>query len=361
MRSVKEGTGHRLWKIPGPLAVPGMTPTASFHDDLGEAGGQKEDGQDDGGVEEDLLDAALGPKDVAVPAESGAEARPLLLQEDDGDQQDGNGHLRDEQGVFHITKRNKRRRRCQRSTERRDYAMMWHMTARRGVSPTIVTVLTLLVLAAVLVFLWRVYGYYRQIRSGVVVLPQFSSSFSASGKLDGAVAGESPIATADDPAVGPAEAKLTIVEFLDYQCPFCNQEAPTVRELSSAYGDRVRFIIRDFPVVDIHPDAAYAAEAAGCAEEQGKFWQMHDRLFALKGQLKATDLEKAAEQSGLDLEKYKTCMQVRARVDEIEDDLRAGVKAGVRGTPTFFFNGEKVEGAIPKGVFEGLIKTYLDR
>lgn len=233
------------------------------------------------------------------------------------------------------------------------------MVTRRGVSPVIVTVITLLALTLVLAFLWQVYGYYRQIDSGVVVLPQFSSDFSASGQMIGSSVGGGAIATSDDPAVGPAEAKLTVVEFLDYECPFCNQSAPTVRELSAAYGDRVRFIVRDFPVIDIHPDASYAAEAAGCAEEQGKFWQMHDRLFALKGQLKAPDLRRAAEQAGLDLTLYQACMDGRSRVPEIEEDLRAGVAAGVRGTPTFFFNGQKVEGVIPKDIFEKLMKGYL--
>jgi protein-disulfide isomerase len=233
------------------------------------------------------------------------------------------------------------------------------MVPRRGVSSVLVTVITVLALALVLAFLWRVYGYFRQIRSGVVSLPQFSSSFSASGRLDGAAAVGAEIATVDDPSTGPKDAKLTVVEFLDYQCPYCNQVSSTVRELTSTYGDRVRFVIRDFPVIDIHPDAAYAAEAAGCAEAQGKFWQMHDRLFALKGQLQSPDLERAAEQSGLDAAAYRTCMQTRSRVDEIEADLRAGVAAGVRGTPTFFFNGQKVEGAIPKDVFQRLIDASL--
>ena len=234
------------------------------------------------------------------------------------------------------------------------------MIARRGVSPAIVTILTLLALTLVLVFLWRVYAYYRQIRSGVVVLPQFSSSFTSGGRSAGPAA-SGAIATGDDPSVGPKDAKLTVVEFLDYQCPFCNQASPTVRELAASYGDRVRFIIRDFPVIDIHPDASYAAEAAGCAEAQGKFWQMHDRLFALKGQLKSADLEKAAEQSGLDLELYRACMLNHARVEEIEADLKDGVAAGVRGTPTFFFDGQRIEGVIPKDVFARLIDGFLSR
>jgi protein-disulfide isomerase len=346
---MKEGTAG--------LCVPaeGEDPGRLFDEDTGEADGQEQHGQDDGGVEEDLLDAALGPEDVAVAAESGAEPGTLLLQEDHGDQQDGNGHLRDEQGVFHIPKLNKR------GPSRQSCAILPDMDQRRGVSSALVTVITLLALALVLGFLWRVYAYYRQIRSGVVTLPQFSSSFTASGGQDGASAAGAEIATSDDPSVGPSNARLTIVEFLDYQCPYCNQASPVVREISAAYGDRVRFIIRDFPVVDIHADAGYAAEAAGCAEAQGKYWQMHDRLFALNGQLKATDLARAAEQSGLDTAGFRNCMTNHDREAEIEADLRDGVAAGVHGTPTFFFNGQKVEGAIPKDQFERLINGYLAR
>lgn len=233
------------------------------------------------------------------------------------------------------------------------------MVTRRGASQTAVTIITLSVLVLVSLFLWRVWAYYHQIRSGVLSAPQFSSNFSAAIGLPAPAVGGGDIVTADDPAVGPERAKLTIVEFVDYQCPFCAQASPTVRELSSEYGDRIRFIIRDFPVVDLHPDAAYAAEAAGCAEVQGKFWQMHDRLFALRGELKSTDLEQAAVQSGLEVEKYRACMRTRDRVKEIEDDLKAGVEAGVRGTPTFFLNGQKIEGVIPKEAFKKLIDGFL--
>jgi protein-disulfide isomerase len=149
------------------------------------------------------------------------------------------------------------------------------------------------------------------------------------------------------------------VEFLDYQCPYCNEESSVVRELTSAYKDSVRFIIRDFPVQELHPDAFAAAEAAGCAEAQGKYWPMHDRLFALKGHLTRPEIDQAALQSGLDQGVFDACMAVHARQDEIRQDAADGTAAGVRGTPTFFFNGSKVEGVIPRDVFESLIKRYL--
>jgi protein-disulfide isomerase len=134
--------------------------------------------------------------------------------------------------------------------------------------------------------------------------------------------------------------------------------APAVRLLVQRL-DRVRFIVRDFPVQELHPDAVTAAEAAGCAEVQGKFWPMHDRLFGLKGQMSRPDLDRAAEASGLDMPLYAACMDLHARIDEIQADAAAGVAAGVRGTPTFFFNGQPVEGAIPREAFDALIQRFL--
>ncbi len=211
--------------------------------------------------------------------------------------------------------------------------------------------------------MWKVWTYYDQITSGKSVsLPQFNGQFTVSGTTAGPVAaGAHPeVATPDDPAIGPDGAKLAIVEFLDYQCPYCNEESSVFRELTSRYGDRVRFIVRDFPVLELHPQAVTGAEAAGCAEVQGKFWPMHDRLFALKGQLARADVERAARQSGLDMTAFIACMDGHARIDEIQADAAAGVAAGVRGTPTFFFNGRRVEGVIPRDVFETLIARFLN-
>lgn len=223
------------------------------------------------------------------------------------------------------------------------------------------TALSALALAVALLFMWRVWTYYHQISSGQTVeLPQFSAQFTAVGKGGAAAVGAHPeVATEDDPSIGPKDAKLTIVEFLDYQCPYCNQEYPVARELMNAYGDRVRFIIRDFPVQELHPDSVAAAVAAGCAQAQGKYWPMHDRLFALKGVMTASDLDAAAQASGVDMTVYKACTAVQAPLDEIQGDIADGLAAGVRGTPTFFFNGYKVEGVIPKDVFETLINRFL--
>ena len=233
------------------------------------------------------------------------------------------------------------------------------MARRRGISSFGATVVVVLILVLFTLFAWRVWTYYRLIKSGQATLPQYDSSFSVSGEKEATTLAAVGLATEDDPSIGPADAKLTVVEFLDYQCPFCNQVSSTFREAAATYGDRVRFIVRDFPVQELHPDAVTAAEAAGCAEVQGKFWPMHDRLFGLKGQMSRPDLDRAAEASGLDMPLYAACMDLHARIDEIQADAAAGVAAGVRGTPTFFFNGQPVEGAIPREAFDALIQRFL--
>lgn len=235
------------------------------------------------------------------------------------------------------------------------------MESRRGMSSFAATALVGLALALAALFMWRVWKYYGQITSGKQVeLPQFSGQFTASSKAPVGAPGAHPeVATDDDPSIGPNDAKLTIVEFLDYQCPFCGQESATLREMAAAHADRVRFIIRDFPVQELHPDALASAEAAGCAEAEGKFWPMHDRLFAQKGVLTRADLDNAARQSGLDMPQFAACMDVHARLEEIQRDATDGVNDGVRGTPTFFFNGIKVEGVIPGDAFESLIARFL--
>ncbi len=234
---------------------------------------------------------------------------------------------------------------------------------RRGVSSFGALLVIGLALAVAMLFLWRVWSYTRQISRGEsITLPQYSGAFSAAKGGGGTASGARvDVATADDPMIGAADAKLTIVEFVDYECPFCNAESSIVRELIAKYQDKVRLIIRDFPVAELHDHAVEGAEAAGCAESQKKYWPMHDRLYAaaFDGELTRDDIDRAAEQSGLDLPIYRACMNMHIRLDEIQKDAADGVAAGVRGTPTFFFNGSRVEGAIPKDVFESLIRRYV--
>jgi protein-disulfide isomerase len=182
-----------------------------------------------------------------------------------------------------------------------------------------------------------------------------------SAKLTAAEVSKAPIPletimTDRDPSVGNAvDPDLVIVEFGDFQCPFCRKSFPILRELASTYGDRIQYVYRDFPVDEIHRDARRAAEAAQCAHEQGKFWTYHDRLFLNQHALDVASLEQHAKAVGLDMTTFTTCFQQRATAAEVRGDLADAAALGVRGTPTWFFlpNGDagrvqKIEGVIPR-------------
>lgn len=163
----------------------------------------------------------------------------------------------------------------------------------------------------------------------------------------------------DDPFEGPVNASVVVVEFGDFQCPFCRQAFPTVRELSEKYKTRVKFIWRDFPLSSVHPDAQMAAEAGECAQEQGNFWAYHDALFINQHDLSASALVRYAQQVGLDATAFSACLTSRRFEQEVTQDLQAGLRAGVAGTPTFFINGQRLEGAIPTSIFEQILNEEL--
>ncbi len=155
------------------------------------------------------------------------------------------------------------------------------------------------------------------------------------------------------PVKGEKNAKLTIVEFSDYQCPFCRQHfAQTMPQLTDEYvkTGKVRYVFRDFPLETIHPQAFKAAEAAHCAGEQGKYWEMHDRLFGNQGALGRPDLSKHAEAVGADVAAFDQCLDGGKFASRVRDELAAGAKFGVNGTPTFFLgltegDGSKIKSA----------------
>ena len=139
------------------------------------------------------------------------------------------------------------------------------------------------------------------------------------------------------PSFGPQDAKVTIVEFSDFQCPYCAQASQTVKKIREAYGDKVRFVFRQFPL-SFHPNARGAAEAALAAHAQGKFWQYHDRLFTGQAALDRKSLESYAQELGLDVSEFKKGLDERAFETLIEADIALGRTAKVDGTPTMFIN-----------------------
>lgn len=163
---------------------------------------------------------------------------------------------------------------------------------------------------------------------------------------------------ATGPAKGPESAPVTIVEFSDFQCPFCSRAIGTVDEVTKTYGDKVRLVFRQFPL-DFHKQAQKAAEASLCANDQGKFWDMHDKLFANQSALGVDDLKKYAGELKLDTAKFNTCLDSGEKAATVKADQADGSKVGVNGTPAFFINGIMLSGAQPFSEFQSVIDAEL--
>src|SRR5215813_9693567 len=154
------------------------------------------------------------------------------------------------------------------------------------------------------------------------------------------------VATEGKPSLGPANAPVTLVEFSDFQCPYCRQAQGTLKQLMAAYEGKIKLVYRDFPLRSIHPQAQKAAEAAQCAAEQQKFWPYHDKLFAVTS-LQSEDLKKYAHELELNMEQFTACLDSNKYAGGIDADMKAGQNVGVNATPTFFVNGELLSGAVP--------------
>jgi protein-disulfide isomerase len=166
---------------------------------------------------------------------------------------------------------------------------------------------------------------------------------------------------ADDAALGAANAPVTIVEFSDFQCPFCQRVAPTLKRITETYGDKVRVVWKDFPLTSIHPEAFKAAEAGNCAREQGKFWEYHDRLFANQQALQPDALKAHAAAVGLDTAQFNACLDSAKYSDRVQEHIGAGARLGINSTPALFINGRPVTGAQPYEVFARIIDEELAR
>lgn len=166
---------------------------------------------------------------------------------------------------------------------------------------------------------------------------------------------------AADPARrrGPADAPVTIIEFSDYQCPFCRSAQPTIARLLEKYGERLAHSVRDYPLDDIHPAAQSAAEAARCAAELGRFWEYHSLLFANFGKLDRATLVAHARSVGLDEARFAACLDSGKYADDVRRDAEEAARAGVRGTPAFFINGILLSGAQSLEEFEKIIDAEL--
>jgi protein-disulfide isomerase len=158
---------------------------------------------------------------------------------------------------------------------------------------------------------------------------------------------------------GNPKAKVMIVEFSDFQCPYCGQVQGTLKSVLAKHEDSVALAFRDMPVTQIHPMAMGAAEAARCAGEQGKFWELHDMMFAEQSSLDRNGLLSKAQKLQLDPKQFETCLATEKYKDQIQQDGQEGMRAGVTGTPGFFVNGIFISGAQPEAAFEKLIQEQL--
>lgn len=166
------------------------------------------------------------------------------------------------------------------------------------------------------------------------------------------------IAEGDVPSYGPKDAKVTVVEFSDFECPYCSMAATAVTELKQKYGDRVRFVFRQFPL-DFHRNAHLTAQASMAAHEQGKFWEFHDKVFANQKAITRPDLEKYAQEIGLDMGKFKKALDEGTYKEFVDSELALGKEVHVGGTPTMFINGERVANATDVASISAMIDKAL--
>lgn len=162
----------------------------------------------------------------------------------------------------------------------------------------------------------------------------------------------------NSPVLGKADAPITVIAFSDFQCPFCTRGADTMKDVKKEYGDKVKIVFKNLPL-PFHPEAKPAGVAALAAHKQGKFWEMHDKLFENQSQLGAETYARLAKEIGLDVKKFESDIKDAALEKQVEEDAALASKLGVRGTPGFFVNGVQVRGARPLPYFKQIIDRWL--
>ncbi len=154
-----------------------------------------------------------------------------------------------------------------------------------------------------------------------------------------------PVSEDRDHIQGPSDATVTLVQYGDYECPYCGAAYPIIKEVQDRMGERLRFVFRNFPITTSHPHAEQAAEAAEAAASQGRFWQMHDLLYENQKRLRDQDLRSYAEQLGLDVALFEKELSEHVHATRVHEDFMSGVRSGVNGTPTFYINGVRHDGS----------------
>jgi protein-disulfide isomerase len=170
-----------------------------------------------------------------------------------------------------------------------------------------------------------------------------------------------PVDLDRDHVRGPAEAAVTLVEYGDYQCPYCGQAEVVIRQLLDSFGDELRYVWRHLPLNDVHANAQLAAEAAEAAADQSRFWEMHDKLLAHQDELTPPDLGRYAEDIGLDLDAFWSSVRRHRNAERIADDVASADASGVAGTPTFFVNGQRHQGAYDVETLRSAVQRARNR
>jgi len=220
-------------------------------------------------------------------------------------------------------------------------------------------ILTVLLTVAIVLSVVNIYGTW-QIKKQVETLPSGGGAPTAPSAPE-VPSGPVDVSLDDDPVLGDKDAPITIVEFSDYECPFCGRYfTQTYPQLKKDYVDsgKVKIVFRDYPL-PFHQSAQKAGEASECADDQGKFWEMHDKLFNNQQALGVSDLKKYAGELGLDQKKFDECLDSGKHASEIQSDMNDGSSYGVSGTPSFFVNGNLLVGAQPYSEFKRLIDAEL--
>ncbi|TSC56791.1 MAG: oxidoreductase [Parcubacteria group bacterium Gr01-1014_18] len=189
--------------------------------------------------------------------------------------------------------------------------------------------------------------------AGIALYSFFQSEKSLGpGELSG---GAITVTEYGDPVIGPANALISVYEFSDFSCSFCRQSADSLRSILLRYDGKVKWVYKDFPIASLHPNAMIAAMAGACAHEQGKFVAMHDAIFANQQYQSRENLIRYAKTVGLGQSQFIECLDSSKFQSEVESDLREGISLGVTATPTWFINGQKIEGALSE---EELAKIF---
>lgn len=233
-------------------------------------------------------------------------------------------------------------------------ARSWYRT---GWGMAIIIFLILLVAAGAVVA-WIGWGLWSQINSAASTTLVDPSAVASQALVKSAARQE--LERTDRPYLGSLDAKVVIVEFSDFQCPYCTEQFPIIRELTNQYQDDILYIYRQFPIID--DSSLTISEASLCAHDQGKFWSFHDRLFINHDQLVVDSIgtiAAAVRQAGLNIDMFETCMNEHAFRQAVMEDAQAGIAAGVEGTPTFFINGNRLGGPASRDKWQEIIEGSL--